>query len=426
MPMLSLLLLNLLFVLACLFLLPEHPWLFGLSALLLLILAISRYQKANRTQRRLLESITQGLRRLQDGDFSVSLAQPKEAKNSRDSEIIELFNQVTDDLRKEKQTLYQRELLLDRVVNASDVLTLLINHRQTLVFANSAAVRYFNKSSLLGEYWPQLIAEQAPELAPHLEKNNAIIQLTNSNSPDGEHSWHLSRNLVKLHGANHQLIMFKPLTKELHQQELKTWKKVIRVINHELNNSIAPISSMCHSGKMLAEQLHQPQLDRVFNTISNRILKLSEFIQNYSQLARLSQPKRHPFDIIDAFNQLAPLYNFQLTHNLTDRQLNADKSQIDQLLINLLKNAQEVNGPEPTQVTLKQTPEQLQILIKDSGPGMPADVMTKAFLPYFSTKASGSGIGLSICREVVDAHFGQIELNNHHQGGLQVSIQLPR
>ena len=230
----------------------------------------------------------------------ISLAEKDSDKNNQQQvQLLTLFNQVTEKLRNDKQSLYQRELLLDKVVNASDVITVLVNHRDTIIFANRAAQHFFSSYALLGQQWTTLISENMPELLEHNDKTNAIIQLfINDNAPasattnanqktKSEHSWHLSRHQLKLHGTCHQLTLLKPLTKELHKQELQTWKKVIRVINHELNNSIAPISSMCHSGLILADKLNDTQLNRVFNTISGRIKRLSEFINNYSQLARL-------------------------------------------------------------------------------------------------------------------------------------------
>jgi two-component system nitrogen regulation sensor histidine kinase NtrY len=282
---------------------------------------------------------------------------------------------------------------------------------------------------LLGQSWQVLLAQHTPELIQHNDKNNAIIQIKDRHQVLGknkptftEQSWHLSRHQLKLHGARHQLVLLKPIARELDQQELHTWKKVIRFVNHELNNTIAPISSMCHSGRVLAERIDEPQLDRVFNTIAGRIKKLSEFIQNYSQLARLSKPQKQSFNIVNAIKQLNSLYPFELTSSQSVIMLVGDAGQIEQMLINLLKNAKEVSPDIPSQISIDASDDQLDITLRDFGPGMALDVMQKAFLPYYSTKTEGSGIGLSVCREVMDAHQGQIILNNHPQGGLQVTL----
>jgi nitrogen fixation/metabolism regulation signal transduction histidine kinase len=437
--MVKLLFINLIFISGFIILLPDWPWLFGLTTALTLFLLIILLQRYRQQQDTILYALGQGLRSLQDGDFSISLAVPSERnfgaqRFGTHQHLIELFNEVTNKLREEKKTLYQRELLLDKVVNASNVVTVLVNQRDTIIFANRSARQFFNIGSLLGQSWQTLLAQHTPELIQHSTKNNAIIQLTDREQPfpdNGsanyiEQSWHLSQHQLNLHATRHQLVLLKPIARELQQQELQTWKKVIRFVNHELNNTIAPISSMCHSGRVLAERINEPQLDRVFNTIAGRIKKLSEFIQNYSQLATLSAPQKQSFNIVYSIEQLKSLYPFELTTCEPVIMLMGDASQIEQMLINLLKNAKEVSPDLPSQISIEVCDGQLHITIRDFGPGMAQDVMQKAFLPYYSTKAEGSGIGLSVCREVMDAHQGQIILNNHPQGGLQVSLHLPR
>ena len=434
----KLLLTNLIFIGGFIILLPDWPKLFALTTVLTLLLLLIQLHRYKQQQEKILHALGQGLRNLQDGDFSISLAESSEHssgahRSGAHHHLITLFNQVTDKLREEKKTLYQRELLLDKVVNASNVITVLVNQRDTIIFANRSALQFFDTRSLLGQSWQALLAQCAPELIQHNDKNNAIIQLKDTEQSSSsqqqssyiEQSWHLSRHQLKLHGSRHQLVLLKPIARELQQQELQTWKKVIRFINHELNNTIAPISSMCHSGRVLAERLEEPQLDRVFNTITGRIKKLSEFIQNYSQLARLSAPQKQSFNIVYSIEQLNDLYPFELKTSQPVILLMGDASQIEQMLINLLKNAKEVSPDKPSQISVEVYDGELHITIRDFGPGMAPEVLQKAFLPYYSTKAEGSGIGLSVCREVMDAHQGQIILNNYPEGGLQVSLRLP-
>ena len=440
----QLVLINIGFIVSFSLLLPSSPWMFSVTSVLFIILAMLRYHHYHKQNHQIMQTLLHGLRNLQDGDFSISLAATKASRaNKSQTEVLSLFNQVTNKLRQEKQSLYQRELLLDKVVNASDVVTVLINHRDTIIFANRAAEYFFNQKSILGLSWSTLLDDKVPELIPHQDKDNAIIQLllagsyresshgnashndVNETATKTEQSWHLSRHHLKLHGSRHQLTLLKPITQAMYQQELQTWKKVIRVINHELNNSIAPISSMCHSGNILAERLEEPQLTRVFATISKRINKLAEFIQSYSQLARLSRPKKERFDLIKTLKQLQGLYQFSLSYQGNNLMFSGDESQIEQLLINLLKNAQQACPEKPCVVNIQSQQDKLTLTIRDFGSGMPVEVLTKAFLPYYSTKADGSGIGLSVCREISDGHQGKITLNNHPEGGLQVIVSFP-
>ena len=422
----ELILTNILILASFYLLYPTHTGLFLLCFIALVILQIRVFMRANSQVNQLRTSLESGLRSIADGDFSISLPN---SKLPSDNVVIELFNQTTDKLRKEKQSLYQRELLLDKVVNASDAITILINQRDAVVFANLAAQQFFNQPSLIGANWRELLLEKQlsdkQNLALYQQQTHAIVQLAGDDNSQEQHSWHLSKHHLKLHGASHQLVLLKPITKALQEQELQTWKKVVRVINHELNNSIAPISSMCHSGKILAEKLDQPQLDRVFNTISSRIQTLSQFIQNYSQLARLSQPKKVAFDLLGSLKQMQSLYRVNLHTEMQSLLILADQSQIEQLFINLIKNANEVCPTHPCDIRVTKQGEQVKVTVEDHGLGMPSDVMQKAFLPYYSTKDNGSGIGLSICKEVVEAHSGTIELSNRSGGGLEVTIFIP-
>ena len=155
MLIIQLILLNIVFIASFILLLPSEPGLFSLTSILLITLAAVCYrydQKNNQQNQQTIQSLLHGLRNLQDGDFSISLAVPKENKankaNKNQAEVLTLFNQVTDKLRQEKQSIYQRELLLDKVVNASDVVTVLVNHRDTIIFVNRAAEYFFKQKSM--------------------------------------------------------------------------------------------------------------------------------------------------------------------------------------------------------------------------------------------------------------------------------------
>lgn len=404
-------------------LLPLYPTLFFVGLALIAVSIVYLTLATKRKQERVHALLYDGLLSLQDNDFSVSLPNNIEPKYAH---ILALFNEIADKLRVERQSLYQRELMLDKVVNASNVVTLLVNHRETIVFANLAAKHLFNSADLIGQDLTTMLQDHGDFLLQHIDAEHAIVQKARENNET--QSFHFSQHRLKLHGMHHRLYLVKPITEALYRQELQTWKRVIRVINHELNNSIAPISSMCHSGMMLAEKYQDPRLGKVFSTVSNRISKLSDFITSYSQLAKISTPQKQPLDLIKGLEALKHLYNFTLVSESSAVTFHADSSQLEQLFINLLKNAQEAsqdNNPL-TEIGVKEDSEKVYISIRDHGEGMPENVITQAFLPYFSTKENGSGVGLTICRDIVEVHKGQIQLANHHDGGLQVNISLPK
>jgi len=417
-----LILLNSLFLASCLLLWPGYPYL--LAGLLLLLLAlILRWHRRQLNRQRLLQrSLEAGFLSLQDGDFAISLP------NSDDPQAqtsIQLFNRVADKLRRERQHIHQRELLLDKLINASSTLTVLVNGRDEVVFTNHAARHIFLADPQQSTAnWSALLAQRIPELNEQaLDSSSLFVTMLD---PDQQpQAWHLTCSQLKLHGASHRLYLFQPMSDELNQRELQTWRKVVRVINHELNNSLAPISSMCHSGRMLAEKLDEPRLDRVFATISRRVNHLAGFIRNYSQLARISQPNFSSVDLLSLLQDLRTITPFRLEQLSEQTRVSADPQQLEQVFINLLKNAQEAAPEGEISVTLDSSGQLARISILDQGPGIAAELLPQVLLPGFSSKANGSGIGLALCREVVEAHGGRLCLYNHPPQGLEVVVLLP-
>lgn len=373
-----------------------------------------------------MRTIRNGLESLKDGDFSISLQATKDNCFNHD---IDLFNTVIDRLRNERQYLFQRELLLDKVVNASNVVTLLINTRQDVVFSNLAAKHFFGeRDDLIGADIMELTKHSLSPLRPYLKNAQQGIQDTVLYLEDQDglsQAWHLTSSIVKLHHIQHALILIKPISEQLNRQELQTWKKVVRVINHELNNSLAPISSLCHSGQLISNQLHNEQLERVFSGISRRVNHLTEFVKDYSELAKIKEPNKQKLEAEAFFTDLQQFYNFNLEIKHDVQHIFADQKQLTQVLINLLKNAWQAEAVSQVIVKLTQLNQQLYIEVCDNGIGMDKSTMQNAFTPYFSTKQQGSGIGLAICRDIIEAHNGRIQLTNQAQRGLKVSISLP-
>ncbi|MDU0353543.1 HAMP domain-containing sensor histidine kinase [Paraglaciecola aquimarina] len=202
-------------------------------------------------------------------------------------------------------------------------------------------------------------------------------------------------------------------------------EKVISVISHELNNSIAPISSMCHSGELIAKSLDEPKLNRVFSTIGRRVSHLNDFIEGYATLTKIKRPIKQKVDWHALTEQLQSLYPFTLSSPLPDSTLDADLAQLEQVLINILKNAHEADPSKNVSMSFKRSDNAIEISIEDSGTGMSAEVIQNALLPFYSTKHSGTGLGLALCREVIEAHHGKLVFNNKETGGLCVLIILP-
>ena len=226
----------------------------------------------------------------------------------------------------------------------------------------------------------------------------------------------------------HILFILKPLTRAILRKEADTWKRTIRVISHEINNSLAPISSLIHSGRLMLQKPEMvPRLAEALDTIEERSTHLRGFIEGYAKFARLPLPAKQENRWDPLIDGLRPLYSFHVEGKLPERPGMFDAGQMQQVLINLLKNAVEAGGP-PEGITLSITEVPagaFEVRVEDRGKGMRDDVMKNALLPFFSTKPSGSGLGLPLCREIVEAHGGTLSIRPRPGGGISVVCLIP-
>ena len=369
-----------------------------------------------------IHSLETGLLNFKGGELSSLLAYDD---NNEIGRLCELYNQTAKQLRQEKQWIYQRELMLDKVLQSSPQAVILKNDQGFIVYSNHSARDLLNaKTSLEGSQFSALFANAHPQLINALEREVDGL-FTLDNQQQESQTWHLATGKLLLNNQFHTLYVFKQLTRELSRQEVEVWKKVIRIISHELNNSLGPMSSMLHSGKILSAKVDEPRLSRVFSTIEERIKHLNEFVQGYGKFAKLPTPQLSKINWPTLFLQLQNQWSFNLSEQTAVTTF-ADQTQIEQLLINLLKNAHESGSKaEHITITLAQDNNNTRIIVSDQGKGMSEQVMANALIPFYSTKSSGSGLGLALCREIVEAHHGQISLHNQATGGLSVHIILP-
>jgi nitrogen fixation/metabolism regulation signal transduction histidine kinase len=371
---------------------------------------------------RLLRALEGAVASYRDGDFSFSIAA---TRNDELGELIRMHNALGQTLREQRQNLAQRELLLDTVVQNTPVALVLTDANGRVTYANIAARHLFNEGRTLHGLDFLELLENAPEALRRAVQGGEDALLT-VEMDGSEETFHLSQRSFRLQGRPHRLQLFRRMTRELSRQEVATWKRVIRVISHELNNSLAPISSLAHSGAELARRGQTERLPGVFATIGERARHLHGFIAGYANFAKLPAPQPVPIQWQPFLDGLALHCVFRLVGGMPEQPGWFDAAQIEQVLINLVKNAHESGGPEDeVTLSLAVIGRDLRIEVADRGPGMSETVLAQALLPFYSTKRSGTGLGLALAREIVEAHGGRITLANREQGGLRVSLLLP-
>ncbi|WP_229205688.1 ATP-binding protein [Duganella sp. Leaf126] len=294
-----------------------------------------------------------------------------------------------------------------------------------VVYANVAARQLLNQGRKLeGQRLDTILARVSPALAEALARGGDGLFTTGA-AGDEEDVYHLARRSFQLNGRRHELLLLRQLTMELRRQEVQTWKKVIRVISHELNNSLAPLTSLAHSGAELVRRGQTERLPHILATIEERTRHLETFILGYARFAKLPAPRLAMQHWAPFLAALGEQIAFRVLAPLPSEPCAFDPAQLEQALLNLIRNAHESGSPAD-QVTLEVRRQQnvVRIDVRDRGPGMSDTVLTNALVPFYSTKRSGTGLGLALAREIIEAHGGRITLSNREGGGLMVTLML--
>ena len=373
-----------------------------------------------------LQTLSNLLAAMREEDFSIR------ARGARNDdalgEVMLEVNALSETLREQRLGALEATALLRTVIEEIDVAIFTFDSSRTLKLVNRAGERLLARPS------ERLIGFTAGELglAACLEGEPArTVELA---FPGGGGRWGLRRGCFRQDGLPHDLIVLSDLSRALREEERQAWQRLIRVLGHELNNSLAPIQSVAQSletslqrAKMETPASINDTTDTVLDDlrqglaiIRSRTEALGRFMAAYARLARLPPPTLAPVDLHELVRRVAGLEKRVRVQVLEGPpvMISADRDQLEQLLINLLRNAAEAVLECGEEVLIKWSLEQsrLQLSIIDDGPGL--SNTTNLFVPFFTTKPGGSGIGLLLCRQIAEAHGGSLTLENRqgHRG----------
>ena len=369
-----------------------------------------------------LQALDIGVDSFNDKDFSITI---DNQQYSEFSLIIDTYNNLAKIMRDERMAIYQRELLLDTVIQSTPVALILTNNHDHIVYSNLAAKTLLNQKKMLEgmkfadiyQHMPQALMEATAK-----KQDGLITEKLN----DETIVYHINYQSFTLNKQQHHLYLYKNLTSDMSRKESDIWKQVIRLISHELNNSLAPISSLTNSAKkVVASNKNQHMLPEMLDTISRRSAHLHQFIEQYAHFARLPQPNKSAVELRHFIQTITQLCEIETVTRFEVDTLLCDAAQIEQVLINLIKNAKE-SGSTLSKILLSvyQSADQITFEVTDQGKGMTEQQLLQALLPFYTTKSQGTGVGLALCNEIVIAHGGKLKLENQKSGGLRVAFSL--
>ncbi len=357
-----------------------------------------------------LQTISNLLAALREGDFSIR-ARDARTDDALGGVMLEI-NTLSDTLRTQRLGAQEATALLHAVMAEIDVAIFAFDRHGQLALVN----RY--GEHLLGRAAPEIIGRRAAELGLEAEAR-AGSSVRDIDFPGGSGRWEIRKRTFWQGGEPHELLVLSDVSEPLREQERQAWQRLIRVIGHELNNSLAPIKSIAGSLAALLGRTPQPadwreDMKRGLSVIESRADALNRFTAAYARLARLPAPHRQ----LVAFSRLMS-HVVELETRLPiavskgpEVMVSADPDQLEQLLINLVRNAVDAALETGGQVCAgwSRVDSMLEVKIEDEGPGL--QNTANLFVPFFTTKPEGSGIGLVLSRQIAEAHGGSLTLQN--------------
>ena len=370
-----------------------------------------------------LQTLSNMLAALREGDYSIR-ARGAERSDALGLAFLE-SNLLGETLRSQRLGAMEATALLRTVMSEIDV--------AIFAFDEHTAVRLVNRAGerLLDQPAERLLGRTASQLGLSGFLEGAAIRTTDVSFPGGSGRWEIRRGNFRQDGLPHALLVVADVSRTLREQELLAWQRLVRVLSHEINNSMAPIRSIAGSLRSLVDRGRSAESDvdlrRGLEVIAGRSEALGRFMSSYARLAKLPAPQTRPVDVGTWVRRVASL---ETRARITIAggpalTINADGDQLDQLLINVIRNAVDAApGDDHVRVSWTQEDAFLRLEVRDDGPGLPESA--NLFVPFFTTKADGSGIGLVLSRQIAEAHGGAFTLENRaDRPGCVATIRLP-
>jgi nitrogen fixation/metabolism regulation signal transduction histidine kinase len=371
-----------------------------------------------------LQTVSNLLSALREEDFSFR------ARGRGDDALGEVMievNTLAETLRQQRLGALEATALLQRVMAEIDVAVFAFDQDQALRLVNASGER------LLAQSAERLLGRRAEELGLGACLQGDAPRVIELGFPAARGRWEVRRGAFRQGGRPHQFVVLADVSRALREEERRAWQRLIRVFGHEINNSLTPIKSVAQRLQELvsrngAAEVPREDLERGLDLIARRSESLTRFLASYARLARLPTPKLGRVDVGAWVQRVARLETRLPVEVIGGPKvtLRADGDQLDQLLINLMTNAVDAALTTGGGVRVRWAPDgdTLEVVVEDDGPGLPET--SNLFVPFFTTKPTGSGIGLVLSRQIAEAHGGRLTLANREGAhGCVARLQLP-
>jgi len=376
-----------------------------------------------------LQTLANMVASIREEDFSFRVR-----GGSREDSLSDLtleLNSLADRMQQQKVSALEATALLKKVLMEIDVAVFTFDQQQALKIVNRAG------EQLMGRIAPRILGLTAPELGLSHYLDAPSPQVVEATFPGKHGRWAVSHTAFRENGVPHELLIISDMSRALRAEERQAWQRLIRVLGHELNNSLAPIKSIAGTLTSLTDRASLPEdvhqdMQQGLQVIENRVESLGRFMQAYTQLARMPAPTKTKVDMEELVRRSAALER-RLPVMVTGGPkltIYADADQLEQLLINVIRNAVDAsidaasNGPGAVTVGWRANAYTVEIFVQDEGHGLLNS--DNLFVPFFTTKHGGSGIGLILSRQIAEAHGGTLQLSNRKdRTGAEATLTLP-
>ncbi|UCE66682.1 MAG: ATP-binding protein [Candidatus Zixiibacteriota bacterium] len=397
----------------------------GIELLILVSVVVSIYLYKSFIQP--LNLISAGIESLKDKDFNTKFV--KVGQREMD-DLIGVYNRMIDELRIERVKLKEQHYFLNKLINASPSGIIVLDFEDRISHLNPSA------RSLLNSGGKELIGKRLIEIDGILPRKLSALDQGESAimNVDGLHSYKCRKSHFLDRGFHHHFIMIEELTEEILKTEKRAYGKVIRMMSHEVSNSIGAINSILSSSLNYRDQLKPEDKTDFENAVKvaiERNFRLSRFMTNFTDVVKIPPPVRESYDLNRLLNSVKVLMgpqcesnNIELIMDLTDYPIfvDMDPHQMEQVIVNIVKNSIESIGENGEIYIHMENAPAGRLLIRDNGKGISDEVQKNIFAPFFSTKKEGQGLGLTVIREILINHGFDFSLDTKADGYTDFAI----